>query len=183
MAETRSAAKNKVTEQAGQKNLGQKRQRSPRQTAVQRPRYSAVSQDDSTAASQPLRIPQSIYVVGGWALAALAFFGDFSGHQNGVVAQSFGQSLKRDLCQEVVQPNAVLSREDLAHLLTIPERSAKSKVRETLAEPYCQLPGLAVRADVTAMREAYPLAFDPQTWLVLLYEGEEYAGYAFHWED
>ncbi|NJP12002.1 MAG: hypothetical protein HC866_23115 [Leptolyngbyaceae cyanobacterium RU_5_1] len=26
---------------------------------------------------------------------------------------------------------------------------------------------------------AYPLAFDPQTWFIVLYEGDEYAGYSF----
>lgn len=127
----------------------------------------------------PLRIPTAVYLVGGWALAAIAFFGDFSGHQSDVVAQSFGQSFKRDLCQEVIQPNASLSREDLAALLTIPERAPKAELREVVAEPYCQLPSLEVRADAPARREAYPLAFDPQIWLVVLYEGEEYAGYAF----
>ncbi len=182
MADNRSAAKKSVKTRADQADVAQKRPRS-RGKSVAYPSECYIPQADWAVSSQSPRIPQIIYVVGGWALAALAFFGDFGGHQNGVVAQSFGQSFKRDLCQEVVQPNAVLSREDLAQMLTIPERSAKSALREIIAEPYCQLPGLAVRADVTAMREAYPLAFDPQTWLVLLYEGKEYAGYAFYWEE
>ncbi|NET30514.1 MAG: hypothetical protein F6K19_00680 [Cyanothece sp. SIO1E1] len=85
-------------------------------------------------------------------------------------------------CQEVVKAGAALSREQLARLLTIPERDQKTKVREMLDEPYCRLPGLEVRAGVTAERESYPLAFDPQTKLVILYESDEYAGYRFSYK-
>ena len=41
------------------------------------------------------------------------------------------------------------------------------------------LPIFEVRAGVSAERAAYPLAFDPNTWLVVLYEDEEYVGYGF----
>lgn len=122
-----------------------------------------------------LAISQIIYIISGWALAALAFFGDFSGHQTGVIAKSF----KRDICHTVVQPSTVLSRETLAKLLAIPERSPQEKIRQLVPQPYCQLSDLEVRAGAIAQREAYPLAFDPKTWLVVLYEGNEYAGYAF----
>jgi len=63
--------------------------------------------------------------------------------------------------------------------LAVPERDRKSKVEEILKQPYCQLPTLEVRAGIAAERVAYPLAFDPQSWLVILYEGDEYAGYEF----
>ncbi len=83
-------------------------------------------------------------------------------------------------CQEIVQPQSVLSREQLTQLLTIPERSPKEKVRAIIREPYCLLPSLKIRAGVSAVREAYPLEADPDTWIVLLYEGDEYAGYRFN---
>ena len=76
----------------------------------------------------------------------------------------------------------MLSRQQLADLLTIPERSEQAKVKEIVAEPYCQLAELELRDGIVAQREAYPLAFDPKTWLVLLYEGNEYAGYAFSFQ-
>jgi hypothetical protein len=82
-------------------------------------------------------------------------------------------------CQEVVQPQSILSREQLVKLLAIPERSAKSKIRQILREPYCYLASLKIRAGVLSQREAYPLEFDTDMWLVILYEGEEYAGYRF----
>lgn len=93
--------------------------------------------------------------------------------------QAEAGSRDESFCQTVVSPSTVLSRAQLAQLLTLPERAPQSQVRDQLAAPYCQLPDLEVRAEVMAQREAYPLAFDPQTWLILLFEGEEYAGYAF----
>jgi hypothetical protein len=83
------------------------------------------------------------------------------------------------LCQGEIKSKVVVSREQLAQLLLVPERDSKVKVEEILKQPYCQLPSLEVRAGVAADRAAYPLAFDPHTWLVILYEGDEYAGYQF----
>ncbi|MGD1907631.1 MAG: hypothetical protein ACFB0C_16815 [Leptolyngbyaceae cyanobacterium] len=85
-------------------------------------------------------------------------------------------------CKAVVQTEATLSREQLAQLLTIPERDSKSRVRQIVAEPYCTLAALQVRSGVAAEREAYPLEFDPKTQLVILYENDEYAGYRFNFE-
>lgn len=85
-------------------------------------------------------------------------------------------------CNTVVSDAAKLSRAQLAQLLTIPERDAKTRVRQVVSEPYCQLPTLKVRSGVNAEREAYPLAFDPGTTLVILYENNEYAGYRFSFE-
>lgn len=89
---------------------------------------------------------------------------------------------KGEVCQGNVKSEVVLSRDQLAQLLTVPERDTKARVRDILKEPYCQLPSLEVRAGVAAEREAYPLEFDPQTWLVILYEGDEYAGYRFTYQ-
>ena len=83
------------------------------------------------------------------------------------------------LCPPTVQSDSFLSRDTLAKLLSIPERDSKASVRQTLGEPYCTLSPLEVRAGVQADREVYPLAFDDNAWVVVLYEGEEYAGYDF----
>lgn len=82
-------------------------------------------------------------------------------------------------CKRTVQSNARLTEPQLAKLLTIPEGSTKQRVREALQEPFCEMDSLQVRAGATAQREAYPLEFDNQTWLVVLYEGDQYAGYRF----
>ncbi|MEP0914466.1 hypothetical protein [Leptolyngbya sp. GB1-A1] len=82
-------------------------------------------------------------------------------------------------CQGEVNESVVISREQLAQFLAISERDTKARVEQVLQAPYCQLPGLEIRAGAAAERAVYPLAFDPQTWLVVLYEGDEYAGYQF----
>jgi hypothetical protein len=92
----------------------------------------------------------------------------------------FSKKSSGEPCQEVVQSQAKLSRQQLARLLTVPEGDKKQKVQEILKDPYCKLADLQVRAGATARREAYPLEFEPQTWLVILYEGEQYAGYRFN---
>ncbi|MBE9077249.1 hypothetical protein IQ241_08065 [Romeria aff. gracilis LEGE 07310] len=84
------------------------------------------------------------------------------------------------LCQEVIQSGAELSRDQLSRLLAIPERSSKQAVRRIVLEPYCLLQPISVREGAESEREAYPLAFDPSTWFVVLYEGDEYAGYDFN---
>lgn len=84
-----------------------------------------------------------------------------------------------DNCTGAINANAVISRDQLATFLTVSERGSKATVQDILQTPYCQLPKIEVRAGVPAERAVYRLAFDPQTWLVVLYEGEEYAGYQF----
>ena len=110
-------------------------------------------------------------VAGGCILSALALMTD--------VHSLMPSSSSVPLCQTVVQPDSILSRETLAQLLAVSERSPKASVQQVISEPYCQLPALELRAGVAAEREAYPLAFDPDTWFVVLYEGNEYAGYDF----
>ncbi|MEM9217594.1 MAG: hypothetical protein AAGD25_25050 [Cyanobacteria bacterium P01_F01_bin.150] len=89
------------------------------------------------------------------------------------------QAEAKEICQAVVQPNAILSRDHLAKVLAVSERSAKTTIQQVVAEPYCRMPSVSIRAGVVADREAYPLAFDPDTWLIMLYEGDEYAGFDF----
>ncbi len=84
-----------------------------------------------------------------------------------------------DVCQVMVQSQSFLSRKQLSQLLTVPERGTRAQVRQVMKEPYCKLSAVEVRAGVKAEREAYPLEFDPKVWIVVLYEGDEYAGYSF----
>jgi len=82
-------------------------------------------------------------------------------------------------CEGDITDTARLSREQLLKLLAVPERDSKSRIRQITQAPYCELSSIQVRAGVDAVREAYPLAFDPNTTLVILYENDEYAGYRF----
>lgn len=129
-----------------------------------------------------------LLLLGGLALGAIALTTDArrAGSLTHAIAASFTrspdpQAIRRqpDDCQAEVQEGVIISREQLAAFLTVSERDARSRVEEILQTPYCTLAQLEVRAGVQAERAVYPLAFDPQTWLVVLYEGEEYAGYQF----
>ncbi len=119
-------------------------------------------------------------VAGGMLFAGLGFLVDFRGIQQWVSRSAPTRQVEH--CEAIVQTDARLSREQLAKLLTVPERDAKKSIRQIVSEPYCRLSPLQVRAGVQAEREAYPLAFDPNTQLVILYENDEYAGYRFRFE-
>jgi hypothetical protein len=80
-------------------------------------------------------------------------------------------------CQEVVQSKTSISRQQLAQLMTLPEGDTRQRVQSMLKAPYCKLATIEIRKGATAQREAYPLDFDDRLWLVVLYEGGQYAGY------
>lgn len=111
-------------------------------------------------------------IIGGLLFALVGLLIDM----RGTVTQGQSQS-HHEVCQGTINSQVSISKEQLAQLLTVPERGNKTQVRDILKDPYCQLPSLQVRAGVAADREVYPLAFDPQARLVVLYEGDEYAGY------
>ncbi|MFE4107267.1 hypothetical protein [Almyronema epifaneia] len=134
-------------------------------------------QNFNTHPSQPVFLKP--FLAGGLMFAVVGLLFDFQGVRS-FLDPSKAASTQR--CETIVQAQAKLSRETLAQLLTIPERDTKARVREVVAEPYCQLPELKVRSGVVAEREAYPLEFDPKTQLVILYENDEYAGYRFDFQ-
>ncbi|MEM9806119.1 MAG: hypothetical protein AAF959_12635 [Cyanobacteria bacterium P01_D01_bin.56] len=117
------------------------------------------------------------FLAAGWGVAAIGLLLNV-----GTYPKADAASTDKDNCQKIVQSSAVLSRNQLSKILTVPERSNQQTVRDIVAEPYCQLPSLELRDGITATREAYPLAFDPSTWLVMLYEGDEYAGFSFSFQ-
>lgn len=113
-------------------------------------------------------------IAGGSVLLAFGLLFDVYG------LPSFGSRKSvADSCQEVVKSEAILTKKQLAQLLTISEGDQKQRIREVAQEPYCKLQSLQIRAGATAQREAYPLDFDRNTWIVILYEGEQYTGYRF----
>ncbi|MEL6129909.1 MAG: hypothetical protein AAFR24_03065 [Cyanobacteria bacterium J06627_3] len=129
---------------------------------------------------QSQRLGSKPLVAASLTMILVALLVDFDGIKT--VLSSTPTFNQQSDCNAVVSNDAKLSREQLATLLTIPERDAKTRVRQIVSEPYCQLPTLKVRSGVEAEREAYPLAFDPGTTLVILYENDEYAGYRFSFE-
>jgi hypothetical protein len=82
-------------------------------------------------------------------------------------------------CAQIVQSKATVSRVTLGKLLTVPEGKSRAQIRAIAKAPYCTLPPLTVRVGETTERDVYPLAFKPDTWLVVSYEGNRYAGFDF----
>lgn len=98
---------------------------------------------------------------------------------------SFG-SRDSDLnCSGTVRSQAVLTDIQLTKLLTLKKGETKDTIRSLLNAPYCTLPKAEIRAGAQADREAYLVQsddfvqFDPKTKVVILYEGDQYAGYRF----
>ena len=118
-------------------------------------------------------------------LCALAGLTLDLGRLKTLIPESFNEApvaTQSDSCTTVIQTESTITREQLAQVLTIPERDTKSRVRQIVNEPYCQYTSLRVRSGVDAEREAYPLEFAQDTKLVILYENDEYAGYRFSFD-
>ncbi len=137
--------------------------------------------------SSSTRYPIKPLLAGGLMFALIGILLDINGAKNLLsgpfrlsnTAQSSSLSRLDQDCETEIVDSAQLSREQLLKLLAIPERDSKARVRQVVQSPYCQLSSLDIRAGVKAEREVYPLAFDPETTLVILYENDEYAGYRF----
>lgn len=82
-------------------------------------------------------------------------------------------------CQQVVQPQAVLSRDRLSQLLQLPQQTPKDQVQQVIQQPYCQLANRKPADGSPIRQDAYPLAFDPHTWLIVTYNGDTYSDYSF----
>ncbi len=82
-------------------------------------------------------------------------------------------------CVKLEQTQSLVSRDQLKTLLDTDLQAPKATVQKLLKQPYCVMSPGKTEAGQPADREAYPLEFDPQTWLVVLYEGDRYAGYDF----
>jgi hypothetical protein len=102
-----------------------------------------------------------------------------------VPGKGVSQSIANSTCQQVVKSGAEISRSQLSSLLSIPEGASEEAVRQAINEPYCLLPVPDAKHQQKAephkvtTREAYPLAFDPQAWVVVNYNSGTYVDYDF----
>lgn len=130
----------------------------------------------------PRRFKLKHGLAGGICLLTLALVfeqssGQLPHHLRAIAAQL--QPIDDNHCVQVVKSQAVLDRQALAKLLTVPEGKSRAQIQAIVKTPYCKLPTLNVRVGEKTEREAYPLAFKPDTWLVVIYEGDTYAGFDF----
>ena len=127
----------------------------------------------TVAVSTPQAKPRLGLMAGGSMLALAAL----------VITPQLSQSQVEEAtpftCIKQDQVTALVSRDQLKRLIETDLQAPKNTVREFLQQPYCVLSLGQTQAGQPADREAYPLEFDPQTWLVVIYEGDRYAGYDF----
>lgn len=119
-------------------------------------------------------------LLGAIALAAFALIPQdrlFWSHQSVGQSQSpwaLGQT-SSESCHAVLNADQRLSRAQLTQFTELAQATEQATVHEKIAPPYCRLS----RAHQTNQREAYPLAFDPDTWFVVNYDQGTYTGYDF----
>lgn len=117
--------------------------------------------------------PRQVLMAGGSVLALAAL----------LITPNLGKEQVQEsspfTCVKIEQTRALVSRDRLKALLEIDLQAPKATVQELLKQPYCVMAAGKTEAGQPTDREAYPLEFDPQTWLVVLYEGDRYAGYDF----
>ena len=87
----------------------------------------------------------------------------------------FDRATPNQTCTSVLNADQRLSRGQLSQFLSIPQESTQATIHQTVAPPYCTLS----KAHQAKQSEAYPLAFDPDTWFVVNYEQGIYKGYDF----
>lgn len=123
--------------------------------------------------AQPQAKPRQVLMAGGSVLALAAL----------LITPNLGKDQVQESspfsCVKIEQTQSLISRDQLKALLATDLQAPKATVQELLKEPYCVMSSGKTEAGQPADREAYPLEFDPQTWLVVLYEGDRYAGYDF----
>jgi hypothetical protein len=80
-------------------------------------------------------------------------------------------------CTQIILPNATISRQQLSDFINLAQGSDKGQVQAVLGPPYCKLSTIP---EAGLERDAYPLRFDPETWLVVRYlSGKTYYDYDF----
>ncbi len=126
---------------------------------------------------------QKMFLAGG-SIATLALLAIVPG-------KGTSQAIAQANCQQVIKSGAEISRSQLASLLSMPEGASTEAVRQVISEPYCLLPvpdekqssveqqSSQSEAKKATTREAYPLAFDPEAWVVVNYSAGTYVDYDF----
>ena len=118
-----------------------------------------------------------------WKPIASAFafiaFGHLSTKINPLLIKSSQENASEPsiVCTEIVQLEATISGEQIGKLSEIATFSKREKVEAILQKPYCYLSPLSIRKDVITEREAYPLVDKNNTYLIVLYEENNYVGY------
>ncbi|MFM7469927.1 MAG: hypothetical protein ACKO5P_00210 [Nodosilinea sp.] len=113
-------------------------------------------------------------VLAGGSMVAAAVLG-LSPHP----AQMVDSQVMTGECIKLEKIENSLSRDRLKALLGVQTPAPRATLQALLKVPYCVLKPTTDGQGVAIEREAYPLEFDPQTWVVITYQGDRYTGYDF----
>lgn len=78
-------------------------------------------------------------------------------------------------CIQTIAPLAAIGRSELEQFINLYQPTDKGRVQQVLGVPYCKLQTLPSGIQ----RDAYPLKFDPETWLIVHYRYGYYNSYDF----
>ena len=95
--------------------------------------------------------------------------------QESIQPWAFNRAETAKSCQSIVNADQRLSRGQLTQFLSIAPESSQATIHESIAPPYCNLS----KDHQSQQSEAYPLAFDPDTWFVVNYDQGIYKSYDF----
>ncbi|MBU6228587.1 MAG: hypothetical protein KGQ93_02695 [Cyanobacteria bacterium REEB459] len=118
--------------------------------------------------------PLKAVVLAGGSMLAAAMVG-LSPHSGPVVESP---TLTGE-CIKIEKTVNGLSRDRLKAMLALPVPAPQATLKSLLTSPYCVLKPSPNEQAEGLERQAYPLEFDPQTWLVVIYQGDLYQGYDF----
>lgn len=131
--------------------------------------------------------PQPLWLFSAIALAALALvpqeqlsrwlapLATPQVEQQSVQTWPLSQRSSVTTCQTVLNAEQRLSRDQLAQFVSLAKGATQETVHGTIAPPHCTLS----KSNNPQQQEAYPLAFDPNTWFVVNYDQGNYTDYGF----
>jgi hypothetical protein len=84
------------------------------------------------------------------------------------------QAERPETCLQNIASSSAISRDQLAAFIELRPGAQQATIQATIGQPYCLL-----APKDGYQREAYPLRFDGETWLIVAYSGTTYNSYTF----
>ncbi len=98
-------------------------------------------------------------------------------------APAYSQS-HNNSCTGVINRGIRLTRAQLARLNALQPPVSSQTIREIVGDrAYCRFPDVAALGGGTIQRFAFPMEWDPENWVLLLFQGENYIGLDFSFDN
>lgn len=90
----------------------------------------------------------------------------------GAIALAAPAHAQQHRCSIMLDVNARMSRAELSRLIAIPAGTDRATVEQAIGGAYCRFGAWT----------AYPLEFDPDVWIIVLYDGNVYLTFDYSFE-